>query len=119
MKLHKMILPVGLIAVMVVLSGCNDAQMKSLKDQNRVQQDRILALESELNSGTLQHGSCTEKLSALSAQSAAELGMRDEVISALEKDSTAKKELIGKMQEQLLGAGVKLPMELSVMLQYF
>jgi chemotaxis protein MotB len=52
-------------------------------------------------------------------QSESELGLRDEQIAALEKDNTAKKDLVLRMQGQLLSGGVRLPMELSVLLQDF
>ena len=119
MKLQKTTGIICITLLMVLLSGCAENQVKSLKDQNRIQRDSIVSLESELNATKLKLGQTSGKLDALKSQSASELGLRDEQMGAMDDDIAAKKELILKMQAQLLSGGVKLPMELSVLLQDF
>lgn len=119
MKLVKISSVFVLVLFVIALSGCAEDQIKSLKDQNRSQQDRILTLESDLNANALELEQCSTKLDAIKSQSASEVGLRDQMMEALQKDLTEKKELIGKMQSQLLSGGAALPVELSVMLQDF
>lgn len=119
MKLKQIVSVLVLIVCAVVISGCAEDQVKSLKDQNRSQQERILSLERELNSHELQLEQCQDKLSTMQSQSASELGLRDDVVAALQKDIEEKKQLIAEMQRQLLSGGAALPLELSVQLQDF
>lgn len=119
MKLRTISSVLVLVVSIVLLGGCAEDQVKSLKDQNRSQQERILSLESDLNANKLQLDQCTGKLDAISAQSSSELGLRDDMMVALKKDLEEKKDLIAKMQKQLLKGGAALPLELSVMLQDF
>lgn len=112
----------GIICValaIIFVNGCAGNQIKSLKDQNRVQQEKIDSLESELNATKFKLGGTSGELDALKLQSASELGLRDEQMGALDADVAAKRKLILKMKARLLSGGVKLPMELSVLLQDF
>ena len=119
MKLKKITSVLVIVLCAVLVSGCAEDQVKSLKDQNRSQQERILSLESDLNSNKLQLEQCQDKVNTMQAQSASELGLRDDVVAALQKDIEEKKTLIANMQKQLLRGGAALPLELSVMLQDF
>ena len=119
MKIQKIAVVCSVILSFVLLTGCAENQVKNLKDENRIQRDSIVSLESELNATKLKFEQTDRKLSALRTQSESELGLRDEQITALDKDNAAKKGLVLRMQGQLLSGGVKLPMELSVLLQDF
>lgn len=119
MKVQKIAGVCCVVLSVIMFSGCAEEQVRGLQDENRIQQDTIVSLESELNATKLKYDQVNRKLSAYTTQSESELGMRDEQIVALDKDIAAKKELVLRMQGQLLSGGVRLPMELSVLLQDF
>ena len=107
-------------AVVVLVSGCGDAQkLTDLKTQNRIQQERIQGLENELAmcSGQLQQK--TQELDGLSGKSGANQQAKDAMIAALEADIEKKKALIAQMQAQLMQGGTPLPAEMNVLLQDF
>ena len=119
MKIRKIASVCSIVLSIVLVSGCAEDQIKNLKTENRIQREEIVELGSSLNATTLKFEQASRKLDALTTQSESELGLRDEQIAALDKDIAAKKKLVGRMQSQLLSGGVKLPMELSVLLQDF
>ena len=119
MKIQKIAVVCSVVLSVVLFSGCAEDRIKNLKDENRVQQDAIVSLESELNATKLKYEQTSRKLEAIRTESESAKGLRDEQIDALEKDSAAKKDLVLRMQGQLLSGGVRLPMELSVLLQDF
>ena len=119
MKIQKIAGVCCIVLSIILFSGCAEDQVRGLQDENRIQQDTIVSLESELNATKLKFDQTSRKLSAYTTQSESELGLRDEQIDALDKDIAAKKELVLRMQGQLLSGGVRLPMELSVLLQDF
>jgi len=114
-------LPMVLVfAVAIVTGGCvAQQQFDEVKAQNRIQQQRVTDLEGELGACQLKLAQSVKQLETLQGRNIAELGSRDDEITALEKDIEAKKALIARMQAQLLRSGAALPMELSVMLQDF
>lgn len=105
---------------MLVVTGCaSQQQYDDLKAQNRLQQQRIVELESNVNASELILSQLRKQLQTLQGRSDIDVGSKNAEITALEKDIENKKKLIARMREQLLRGGIALPMELSVMLQDF
>jgi chemotaxis protein MotB len=103
-----------------VFSGCvSQEQYNDVKAQNRIQQERISELKSKLSVCELEQEQLEKRNESLSAEVGADIMAKNEMIAALEEDIDQKKELIEKMQGQLLRSGAKLPMELNVKLQEF
>ncbi len=108
------------LAMVMVTSGCvSQQQYDDAKAQNRIQQQRITDLESELGASQLQLERLNKQMETLQGRNSAEVSGKGAEIAALEKDIADKKALIARMQAQLLRSGAALPMELSVMLQDF
>jgi len=108
------------LAVAIVTGGCvAQQQFDEVKAQNRIQQQRITDLEGDLGSCELKSAQLSKQMETVQGRNIAEIGAKDDEITALEKDIEAKKSLIARMQAQLLRSGAALPMELSVMLQDF
>lgn len=108
------------LAVTVMVSGCfSQQQIDNMKSQNRIQQQRIIGLESEIDAAKVNTIQANKLMGTSQQQCSAEIDAKTEEIEVLEGDIQKKTELIGKMSDQLLRSGVKLPMELSVMLQEF
>ncbi len=104
----------------IAISGCvPQEQYDDLKAQNRIQQQRLSDLESEVNSANLGLDQCRSRLQTTLNQTSTGIGSKDSEIAALEDALDKKNSLIAQMQGQLLRAGVALPMELSVLLQDF
>ncbi len=109
-----------LVSLIVIISGCIDQQVHDdLKAQNRIQQERITGLESDIAASEMSIDQMKKQLDAATGKSNANYGAKSAEISALEKDIEMKRRLIARMQEQLLKSGVQLPIELSVKLQGF
>lgn len=109
---------VFLAVIMSTVCGCvSQQEFDDLGARNRIQQDRIADLESQVSTSEVMLDQMQKKLEILQAQAAAGTGSKDEEIIALEKDIEAKKELIAKLQAQLLKGGAPLPMELNIKLQ--
>ena len=107
------------VAVMLI-SGCvSQQQFDEIKAQNRIQQQRITTLESELSDSNLGLERCQKQAETLQGHSAANIEAKNAEIAALEKDIAGKKKLLVQMQAQLLRGGAPLPMELNVMLREF
>jgi chemotaxis protein MotB len=120
MRRFSGLLCISILAVTVLLSGClSQQQFDEMKSQNRIQQQRITGLESELDTANVKIEQCNKQSETLTNQGSANIEAKGQEITALEADIEGKKELISKMREQLLRSGVKLPIELSVMLQEF
>lgn len=108
------------LAVTVIVSGClSQQQFNDMKSQNRIQQQRITGLESQLDAANVEVDQMSKLIETYQNQSSASMGAKTEEIAALEEDVQKKAELISKMSKQLLRSGVKLPVELSVALQEF
>ncbi len=109
-----------LVSLIVIISGCVDQQIHDdLKAQNRIQQQRITSLESDIAASEMNINQMKKQLDAATGKSDANYGAKSAEIGALEKDIKMKRKLIAQMQEQLLKSGVQLPIELSVKLQEF
>jgi chemotaxis protein MotB len=107
-------------AVVVLVSGCGDPQkINDLKAQNRIQQERISSLETELGLCNGQLQKKTQELEGLTGRAGADQQAKDALIAALEADIQKKKALIAQMQTQLLQGGAPLPAEMNVLLQDF
>lgn len=114
------VLCIVVLAVTVMVSGClSQQQFDDMKSQNRIQQQRITGLESQLDAANVKIDQTSKLIETYQNQSSASIGAKTEEIIALEDDVQKKTELIARMSEQLLRSGVKLPIELSVMLQEF
>jgi chemotaxis protein MotB len=120
MNWSKYLLAVLAGAVMVLTVGCECSQsLNDLKAQNRIQQDRIAELESELNLCSTDLQQRMQQLQSMTGQSGADIQAKDAMIAALEADIENKKALIAKMQAQLMQAGAPLPPEMNILLQEF
>ena len=120
MRIERLLAVIMVFAMVAVLCGCvPQEKFDDIKAQNRIQQERLTSLESQLNASELQLRQYKKQNETLRSQAGANFSSKDADIVALEKDIAAKKELIAKMRAQLLRGGVPLPMELSVQLQDF
>jgi len=113
----------GIVLVLVmamVTTGCvSQQQYDELKAQNRIQQQRVTDLESEVGASEMRLEQLQKQMETTQGQSSADIGAKSAEIAALESDIRSKKSLIARMQAQLLRSGAALPMELSVMLEDF
>lgn len=120
MKVRKTLGIIVVSVLIIIASGCiSKEQYDGLKDQNRIQQETITDMESQLNIANLQLKQLKAQLETLQAQANANIGAKHSEITALEKDIAEKKALIEKLQKAMLSGGIKLPMELSMLLQDF
>ncbi len=109
-----------LVAVSLLLTGCNEKQqINNLKLQNRTQAERVTQLEAQLRNAQLETSQLRNKIAELTSAENVNIISKDQEIQALQATLAKKNELIARMQTQLLQGGVKLPMELSVMLEDF
>jgi len=116
-KLSAIVLACSLV---IVTSGCvSPDQYEQMKVQNRIQQERLAELESQLSAANLQLGQFGEQLAAAQSRYSAQTGSLQEEIKAIEKTLGQKRALIAKLNEQLLRGGGALPVELSVKLEDF
>ena len=104
-------------AFMVLINGCG-SELKDCRLQNRTHRERIDELEAKVKATEMQLDQWRRKLDTAKGRSSIEVGVLQQKIGALEADLGRKRELIARMQEQLLG-GVSLPVELSAMLEDF
>ncbi len=120
MKYARAALITLLFALILVSAGCiSQEQYEDMAAQNRIQQNRIDALESELNVLEASKARLEKQLATLTSQGGVTSAATAEEIAALEAAIEEKNALIAKMRDQLLGGGMKLPMELSIMLEDF
>lgn len=103
---------------LIITGGCNE-ELKNCKVQNDIQRKRIAELESEVKTSELRLAQLMEQLKTAKSSSDVEADALKQAIAVLEKDLADKRTLIASMQEQLLLGGVKLPVELSTMLEDF
>ena len=110
-----------MVAGMVLaMTGCVcQAEFDDLKAQNRIQQDRIAQLESQLGDCNLTLDQKSKELQAQGGINSADIQAKNAYIAALESDLEQKKSMLAKLQEQLLQGGAPLPMEMNVMLKDF
>lgn len=109
-----------LFALILVSAGCiSQEQYEDMAAQNRIQQNRIDRLESELNVVEASKARLEKQLETLRSQGGVTSAATAEEIAALEAAIDEKNALIAKMRDQLLTGGMKLPMELSIMLEDF
>ncbi len=109
-----------LSALILVSAGCiSQEQYEDMAAQNRIQQNRIDALESELNVLEASKARLEKQLETLTSQGSVTGAATAEEIAALEAAIDEKNALIAKMRDHLLTSGMKLPPELSVMLEDF
>lgn len=109
-----------LSALILVSAGCiSQEQYEDMAAQNRIQQNRIDALESELNVLEASKARLEKQLQTLTSQGSVTGAATAEEIAALEAAIDEKNALIAKMRDHLLTSGMKLPPELSVMLEDF
>jgi chemotaxis protein MotB len=106
--------------MVLAATGCvSQAQFDDLKAQNRIQQERIAQLESQLSDCNQTLDQKNKELQALMGKGGADLEAKNAYIAALEADLEAKKAMLAKLQEQLLQGGAPLPMEMNVLLKDF
>jgi len=120
MKYPRAALITLLSALILVSAGCiSQEQYEDMAAQNRIQQKRIDGLESQLNVLEASKARLEKQLQTLTSQSGVTSAATAEEIAALEAAIDEKNALIAKMKDHLLAGGIKLPMELSVMLEDF
>jgi len=101
----------------VLVGGCNEA-LKKCRIQNKTQQDRIAALEAELQAANLQLDQLKAKLADAEEEGSIEIDALKQKVLALEEDIAKKEELIKQLNSRLL-YGQPLPPELNTMLEEF
>ena len=117
MRIIKLSTLVIVCIFVLVVSGCTD-EMKDLKSQNNSQRKLIAELESQIRTTELALDMAKRQLKTAANFSSIETDKLNQKITALEQDIEKKKDLIARMQQQLL-FGVALPVELSTMLEDF
>ena len=118
MKFVKSLTTITTACLVIFITGCiSQEQYDVAMSQNRTQQQRILDLDSELNSATLKVSELEKQLEVLENTSAASGSAKDAEIKALKKDIEEKKALVERIRAQLLRGGVQLPAELNIALQ--
>jgi chemotaxis protein MotB len=102
---------------LAITSGCvSQQQYDDLKLQNAAQEKHIRALESQLQTATLELDKAKRELEAVGGRNSIEMNALQQKVAALEEEIAKKRALIDAMQKQLLGA-MQLPAELSSMLE--
>ena len=109
-----------LSALLLISAGCIDQEKyEDMGGRNRIQQGTIGRLEGELNVLAASKARLEKQLLTLRNQGGVTGAASAEEIAALEAALEEKNALIAKMRDHLLTGGIKLPMELSVMLEDF
>ncbi len=120
MKYARCALITVLSALILVSTGCiSQEQYEDMAAQNRIQQTKIVRLEGRLNVLEASKARLEKQLETLRSQGGVTSAATAEEIAALGAAIDKKNALIAKMRDQLLAGGMKLPMELSVMLEDF
>ncbi len=107
-----------LLICTIALNGCGP-ELKDLKVQNDIQQERIAELESEIQATKVTLDQFRRKLETAEGRCDVEVKALQQTIAVLEEDIAKKKALISSMQQQLLYGGASLPVELSIVLEDF
>jgi chemotaxis protein MotB len=112
---------IALLSTMVIVCiGCvSQEQFEDLKGQNRFQQKTISDLQAELNAVTVARDQCAKQLATERSRGDVNAGAKSQEIAALEAAIAEKDAWIKKLRDEMIKTGVKLPMELSIMLQDF
>ena len=120
MKYARLSAVVLLTVLAVITTGCvSQEEFEDMRAQNIIQQRTIGSLEGEITKLQAEKKQLENRLQTLLGTSGVTEETLAEEIAALEAALEAKNSLIAKLQASLLQGGVKLPMELSVMLQDF
>ncbi|MFH1614622.1 MAG: OmpA family protein [Planctomycetota bacterium] len=113
----------GLIVFCVLaglIGGCVSAdQYGDLRVQNRMQQERITELESQLSADNLQIMQLKEQVNAAEAKGSTMSESLAQEIAALEKALDEKQALITRLRERMVRGGGALPIELTTQLEDF
>jgi chemotaxis protein MotB len=103
----------------VVLAGCiSDQEYRDLKVRNTRQETQLGELSSKLANAELELDRCRRQVESALNRGSIDAAALQSQVDALEKDIADKKALIASMQSHLQDA-VKLPVELSTMLEDF
>ncbi len=120
MSRSKCLITVLACTMILFTVGCECGQsVNDLKAQNRIQQQRIADLESELGLCNSELQQKLQDLQNLSGTSSADMEAKNALIAALEADIEKKKAMIEQMKAQMLTAGAPLPPEMNMLLQEF
>ena len=120
MKYTRCALITVLTALLLISSGCIDQEKyEDMVGQNRIQQRTIDSLESDLAVLEASKAQLEKQLLTLRGQGSVTGAATAEEIAALLAAIDEKNDLIAKMRDQLLTGGIKLPMELTAMLEDF
>lgn len=120
MKFARLSLLIAVSALILVSTGCiSQEEYEDMRAQNRIQQSTIDGLEGEIDALQTSKAQLEQQLATLRSKLGVSESSQSEEVKALEDAIAEKNALIAKMQAQLLKSGIKLPMELSVMLQDF
>ncbi|RKY05329.1 MAG: hypothetical protein DRP66_10665 [Planctomycetota bacterium] len=120
MKYARCALIAVLSAVILISAGCiSQEQYEDMAAQNRIQQAKIDRLEGRINAVETSRAQLEKQLATLRDQSSVQSAATAEEIAALEAAIEEKNSMIATLREHLLASGIKLPMELSAMLEDF
>jgi len=82
----------AIVSLIVITSGCIDQRMHNdLKAQNRIQQQRITELESDIATDEMKINQMKKQLDAATGKSSANYGAKSAEIKALEEDIDKKR----------------------------
>jgi len=111
----------GLLSALILVStGCiSQEQYEDMTAQNRIQQRRIDRLEGQISALETSKAQLEKQLETLKSQHDLLKTANAEEIAALEAAIEEKNNMIAQMRDQLLASGIKLPMELTAMLEDF
>ncbi len=120
MSIARNSLVILLASLVILASGCvSEEQYNDMKAQNRIQQERIASLESELNSANIMLSQLQKKLKTCLEQNELYAGAKDAEVAALEQAIAEQKAIIDKLRAQLLKGPSILPPELNEQLIEF
>ena len=120
MKFARLSLIIAVSCLFLVFTGCiSQEEYEDMRAQNRIQRTTIDSLEGQMDALQTSKAQLEQQLATLRSRLGVSESSQSEEVKALEDAIAQKNALIAKMQAQLLKSGVKLPMELSVMLQDF
>ncbi len=120
MKYARCALITLLSALILVSAGCiSQEEYEDMAAQNRIQQAKIGRLEGQLNVLEASKAQLEKQLKTLMSQGSVTSAATADDIAALEAAIEEKNAMIATLRDQLLQGGIKLPMELSIMLEDF
>ncbi len=120
MKYARCALITVLSSLIFISAGCiSQEQFEDMTAQNRIQQAKIGRLEGQLNVLEATKARLEKQLLTLRSQGSVTGIATAEEIAALVAAIDEKNALIAKMRDQLLTGSIKLPMELTAMLEDF